>query len=115
MKGDPAVPGSPLTSKPTWSNAFRCSTTSVFFHINATTKCSRCPSTNTPPASLPKQTATLFFRTTAFPRRYARSESNGVEEQQALQNGFLALNNLFFRDEVAGFSRHPRVLNQKLC
>jgi hypothetical protein len=31
MKGDPAVPGSPLTNKPTWSNAFRCSTTSAFF------------------------------------------------------------------------------------
>ena len=28
MKGNPAVPGGPLTSKPTWSNTFR-----VFHHV----------------------------------------------------------------------------------
>jgi hypothetical protein len=31
MKGNPAVPGGPLTSKPTWSNTFEGSTTSAFF------------------------------------------------------------------------------------
>ena len=31
MKGNPARPGGSLTSKPTWSNASRCSSTSVFF------------------------------------------------------------------------------------
>src|SRR5947208_17198826 len=31
MKDDPGVPGSPLTSKPTWSNTLECSTTSAFF------------------------------------------------------------------------------------
>src|SRR6266540_3046511 len=31
MKGNPVVPGGPLTSKPTWWNTWRCSTTSVFF------------------------------------------------------------------------------------
>ena len=31
MKGNPAVPGGPLTSKPTWSNTSGCSTTSAFF------------------------------------------------------------------------------------
>jgi hypothetical protein len=31
MKDDPAVPGSPLTSMPTWSNTLGCSTTSAFF------------------------------------------------------------------------------------
>ena len=30
MKGSPAVPGGPLTSKPTWSNTSGCSTTSAF-------------------------------------------------------------------------------------
>src|SRR5579862_4615926 len=30
MKGNPAVPRSPLTSKPTWSNTCGCSATSVF-------------------------------------------------------------------------------------
>jgi hypothetical protein len=30
MKGNPAVPGGSLTSKPTWSNAFGCPTTSAF-------------------------------------------------------------------------------------
>jgi len=30
MKGNPAVPGGSLTSRPAWSNAFRCSVTSVF-------------------------------------------------------------------------------------
>ena len=30
MKGNPAVPGGPLTSKPTWSNTSGCSTTSAF-------------------------------------------------------------------------------------
>ena len=36
MKGKPAVPGGPLTSKPTWSNASGCSDTSVFFVLVAT-------------------------------------------------------------------------------
>src|SRR2546422_10656844 len=31
MKGNPAMPGGPLTSKPTWSNTRGCSATSVFF------------------------------------------------------------------------------------
>src|SRR2546428_13282225 len=31
MKGNPATPGGPLTSKPTWLNTSTCSTTSVFF------------------------------------------------------------------------------------
>ena len=31
MKGNPAVPGGLLTSKPTWSNTLRCSTASAFF------------------------------------------------------------------------------------
>jgi hypothetical protein len=32
MKGNPAMPGGPLTSKPTWSNTLpECSTTSAFF------------------------------------------------------------------------------------
>ncbi len=31
MKGNLAVPGGPLTSKPTWLNTSRCSTTSAFF------------------------------------------------------------------------------------
>src|SRR6202030_1155025 len=31
MKGNPAVPGGLLTSKPTWSNASGCSATSAFF------------------------------------------------------------------------------------
>src|SRR5690348_3538535 len=31
MKGSPAVPGGPLTSKPTWSNAAGRSATSAFF------------------------------------------------------------------------------------
>ena len=31
MKGNPAVPGGPLTSKPTWSNTSGCSATSAFF------------------------------------------------------------------------------------
>ena len=31
MKGNSAVPGGPLTSKPTWSNTSGCSATSVFF------------------------------------------------------------------------------------
>jgi uncharacterized protein YbcI len=30
MKGNPAVPGGSLTSKPTWSNTSECSTTSAF-------------------------------------------------------------------------------------
>src|SRR4051794_35599119 len=32
MKGNPAVPGGPLTSKPAWSNTQWYSTTPVFFH-----------------------------------------------------------------------------------
>jgi hypothetical protein len=35
MKGDPAMPGSPLTSKPTWSNTSGCSTTSAFLYFAA--------------------------------------------------------------------------------
>src|ERR1700682_5648252 len=31
MKGNPAVPGGSLTSKPTWSNTLGCSATSAFF------------------------------------------------------------------------------------
>src|SRR5688572_14485778 len=31
MKGNPDVPGGPLTSKPTWSNTSGCSATSAFF------------------------------------------------------------------------------------
>jgi hypothetical protein len=31
MKGNPAVPGGSLTSKPTWSHTAGCSTTSAFF------------------------------------------------------------------------------------
>ena len=31
MKGNPAVPGGPSTSKPTWSHTSGCSTTSAFF------------------------------------------------------------------------------------
>jgi hypothetical protein len=31
MKGNPAVPGGLLTSKPTWPNAEGCSPTSAFF------------------------------------------------------------------------------------
>ena len=31
MKGIPAVPGGPLTSKPTWGNTWRCSPTRLFF------------------------------------------------------------------------------------
>src|SRR2546429_3711370 len=31
MKSNPAVPGGSLTSKPTWPNTLRCSTTSAFF------------------------------------------------------------------------------------
>jgi hypothetical protein len=38
MKGNPAVPGSPLTSKPTWSNTAGCSTTSAFFASIGTQK-----------------------------------------------------------------------------
>ena len=34
MKGNPAVPESPLTSKPTWSNTSGCSTTSAFFSLS---------------------------------------------------------------------------------
>jgi hypothetical protein len=34
MKGNPAVLGSPLTSKPTWSDTSGCSTTSVFFSLS---------------------------------------------------------------------------------
>ena len=30
MKSNPALPGGSLTSKPTWSNTFGCSATSVF-------------------------------------------------------------------------------------
>ena len=30
MKSNPALPGGLLTSKPTWSNVFGCSATSVF-------------------------------------------------------------------------------------
>jgi uncharacterized protein YbcI len=33
MKGNPAVPGGQLTSKPTWSNALGRSTTSAFFVV----------------------------------------------------------------------------------
>ena len=33
MKGNPAVPGGSLMSKPTWSNAFGCSATSVFLFL----------------------------------------------------------------------------------
>jgi uncharacterized protein YbcI len=33
MKGNPAVPGGSLKSKPTWSNTSGCSTTSVFFCV----------------------------------------------------------------------------------
>ena len=33
MKGDPAVPGGSLTSKPTWSNTSGCSATSAFFVV----------------------------------------------------------------------------------
>lgn len=31
MKGIPAMPGDPLTSKPTWLNTSGCSATSAFF------------------------------------------------------------------------------------
>ena len=31
MKGNPARPGRPLKSKPTWWNTFGCSATSAFF------------------------------------------------------------------------------------
>src|SRR6478672_11727465 len=31
MRGNPAIPGGPLTSKPTWWNTSGCSTTSAFF------------------------------------------------------------------------------------
>ena len=31
MKGNPALPGGLLKSKPTWSNALGCSATSAFF------------------------------------------------------------------------------------
>ncbi len=31
MKGNPALPGGSLTSKPTWSNTSGCSATSAFF------------------------------------------------------------------------------------
>jgi hypothetical protein len=31
MEGSPAGPGGPLTSKPTWSNTYKVSTTSAFF------------------------------------------------------------------------------------
>src|SRR5438093_11396724 len=31
MKGNPAVPGGPLTSMPAWPNTSRCSATPVFF------------------------------------------------------------------------------------
>ena len=31
MKGNPALPGGLLKSKPTWSNSFGCSATSAFF------------------------------------------------------------------------------------
>src|SRR6185437_1407252 len=31
MKGSPAVPGGPLTSKPTWPSTSECSATSAFF------------------------------------------------------------------------------------
>ena len=31
MKGSPAVPGGPLTSKPTWFDTLGCSTVSAFF------------------------------------------------------------------------------------
>ena len=31
MKGNPAVPGGSLVSKPTWWNTFGCSATSAFF------------------------------------------------------------------------------------
>ena len=33
MKGNPAVPGGSLTSKPTWSNTPECLTTSAFFRL----------------------------------------------------------------------------------
>ncbi len=35
MRGNPAVPVGPSTSKPTWSNTLGCSATSVFFVIGA--------------------------------------------------------------------------------
>lgn len=38
MKGNPAVPGGPLTSKPTWSNTSGCCTTSAFFLGSAVNK-----------------------------------------------------------------------------
>ena len=34
MKGNPAVPGGPLTSKPTWWNTSGYSTTSAFFALS---------------------------------------------------------------------------------
>ena len=33
MKGNPGVPGGPLTSKPAWPNTSGCSATPVFFAI----------------------------------------------------------------------------------
>ena len=33
MKNNPALPGGPLKSKPTWSNAFGCSATSAFLFL----------------------------------------------------------------------------------
>ncbi len=33
MKGNPALPGGPLTSKPAWSNTSGCSTTPAFFSL----------------------------------------------------------------------------------
>src|ERR1700732_2697973 len=39
MKGNPAVPGGPLASKPTWLNASGCSATSAFFCV----RCSQQP------------------------------------------------------------------------
>jgi hypothetical protein len=36
MKGNPAVPGGSLTSKPTWGNTSRCSPTSAFFSHSVT-------------------------------------------------------------------------------
>ena len=37
MRGNPAAPRSPLTSKPTWSNTFGCSATSAFFTLGFST------------------------------------------------------------------------------
>jgi hypothetical protein len=33
MKGNPAMLGGPLTSKPAWSNTLGCSTTPAFFSL----------------------------------------------------------------------------------